>query len=71
MNTKIETTLNNKDDRISLVLSCISHESFIFSRKLMRIFRSAKTNTRIIFKKHKITGQQFREKNERKKHKEN
>jgi hypothetical protein len=61
-NTLNNQNLTKNDDRISLVLSYIGHESFIFSRKLMRILRSTKLNTRIIFKKHKTIGQQFRDK---------
>ena len=51
---------NNKKKVISL--SYTGNESFIFSRKLMRILRSVKMDIKIIFKKHKTIGQQFKEK---------
>jgi hypothetical protein len=56
------TTCDNKEEKTSITLSYTGHESFIFSRKLMRIFRTTKINTKIIFKKYKTIGQQFREK---------
>ena len=56
--------VSNKDDddRINIVLSYLGHESFIFSRKLMRTFRKYHLKCRIIFKKNRTIGDNFREK---------
>ena len=55
---------NKTDDnnRINIVLSYLGHESFIFSRQLMRTFRKHPLNSRIIFKKDRTIGDNFREK---------
>ena len=52
----------DNEDRINIVLSYLGHESFIFSGKLMRIFRRFYIKSRIIFKKNKTIGDNFREK---------
>jgi hypothetical protein len=60
--TTTNSRLDNTDNPINLVFSYTGHESFLFSRKLMTIFRSVKIDTKIIFKKYKTICQQFRDK---------
>jgi len=62
VNNTTNTTplLKNEEDNTSLVLSYPGHESCIFSKKLKRIFRSAKVNTKTEFREHNTIRQTFR-----------
>jgi hypothetical protein len=51
--------VSNNDEPVNVVLSYLGHESFNYSRKLMRIFRTFHFDGRIIFRKNRTIGQSF------------